>query len=59
MASFCLFSFFSNFLQKKSFNFSGIRTRIIGVEDEHADHLTTNTAQRFLSFQNLVKLPNG
>ena len=44
MASFCLFSFFSNFLQKKSFNFSGIRTRIIGVEDEHADHLTTPTA---------------
>ena len=27
--------------------FSGIRTRIVGVEGEYADHLTTTTAQSF------------
>ena len=44
-ASFCLFLFFSNtLLQKKTIGFSGIQTRIIGVEGEHADHLTTITA---------------
>ena len=28
----------------KIVDLSGIRTRIVGVEDEHADHLTTPTA---------------
>ena len=45
-ASFCLFSFFShtNFIEK-TVGIRGIQTRIIGVEGEHADHLTTTTAQ--------------
>ena len=45
-ASFCLFSFFShtNFTEK-TVGIRGIQTRIIGVEGEHADHLTTTTAQ--------------
>ena len=43
---FCLFLFFSNSnFTVKSIGFSGIRTRIISVEGEHADHLTTTTAQ--------------
>ena len=37
-----IFSFFSNtILQKK---FSVIQTGIVGVEGEHANHLTTTTA---------------
>ena len=42
-ASFCLFLFFSNNFQNKTEDFSGIRPRIVGVEGEHADHLTTTT----------------
>ena len=39
-----IFLFFSkNNLQKKTVYFSGIRTQIVGVEGEHADHLTTTT----------------
>ena len=46
-ASFCLFSFFSNTnFTEKTVGFSGIQTRIIGVEGEHGDHFTTTTAQR-------------
>ena len=37
---FCLFSFFSNKLKNKTVDFSGIRTRIDGVEGSNADHLT-------------------
>ena len=37
-------SFQTQILQKKTVGFSGIRTRIVGVEYEHADHLTTTTA---------------
>ena len=42
---FCLFSFFSNTNLQKTEGFSGIRTWIVGVEDKHADHLTTTTAK--------------
>ena len=43
-ASFCLFSFFSNSnFTEKTVGFSGIRTRIVGVKSEHADHETTTT----------------
>ena len=35
------------FLQKKTVDFSGIRTRIVGVECKHADHLTTTAAMCF------------
>ena len=47
-AIFGLFVYFRSFqtqiLQKKTVGFSGIRTQIVGVESEHADHLTTTTA---------------
>ena len=33
-----------NYDHKVLFRLSGIQTRIVGVEGEHADHLTTTTA---------------
>ena len=39
-ASFCLLSFFQT---EKNVGLSRIRTRIVGVKGEHADHLTTTT----------------
>ena len=46
MASFLfIFVLFKHNLYRKTVGVSGIRTRIIGVEGEHADHLTTTTAQ--------------
>ena len=33
------------FYRKKTVGVSGIRTWIVGVEGEHADHLTTTNAQ--------------
>ena len=42
---FCLFSFFSITILQKNCRPQQIRTRIVGVEGEHADHLTTTTAQ--------------
>ena len=39
-------SFQTQILQKKTVGFSGIRTRIVGLEGDHADHLTTTTAMR-------------
>ena len=45
-ASFCFFVLLKHkFYRKKTVVVSGIRTRIVGVEGEHADHLTTTTAQ--------------
>ena len=41
------------FLQKKTVGFSGIRTRIVRVEGEHSDHLTTTTAHA----QTIISLP--
>ena len=45
-----LFCFFCSFLNTnftgKTVDVSGIRTRIVGVEGEHTDHLTTTTALR-------------
>ena len=41
-----LFSFFSNTnFTEKTVDVCGIRTQIVGVEGEHADHLTTTTAK--------------
>ena len=37
-------SFQTQILQKQTVCCSGIRTRIVGLEGEHADHLTTTTA---------------
>ena len=42
-----LFVYFRSFqtqYYRKTLGFSGIRTRIVGVEGEHADHLTTTSA---------------
>ena len=48
-ASFCLFSFFSNTnLREKNVVVRGIRTRIVRIEGERADHLTTTTALAWL-----------
>ena len=46
-ASFCLFLFFSNTIfTEKTADISGIGTRIVRVEGEHADHLTTTMARQ-------------
>ena len=37
-------SFQTQMFTEKMVGFSGIRTRIVGVEGEHAYHLTTTTA---------------
>ena len=45
-----LFVYFRAFQQqfyRKIVDLSGIRTRIVGVEGEHADHLTTTTAHDY------------
>ena len=41
-------SFQTQILQKKTLGFSRIRTRIVGVEGEHADHLVITTAPFFI-----------
>ena len=47
-ASFCLFSFFTNTnFTDITVGFSGIWTRIVGVEGKLADHLTTTKAAPF------------
>ena len=38
------FSSFQKQILQKTVGFSGIQTQIVGVEGEHADHLTTTTA---------------
>ena len=38
-----------NFYTLKNVDFSKIQTRNVGVEGEHADLLTTNTAPTFIS----------
>ena len=40
-----IFILFKHKFYRKTVGVSGIRTEIIGVEGEHADHLTTTTAQ--------------
>ena len=45
-----IFVLFKHNIIEKTLGFSGIRTRIVGVEGEHADHLTTTTAQCLISF---------
>ena len=41
---FVYFCYFYQQFYRKIVYFRGIRTRIVGVEGEHADHLTTTTA---------------
>ena len=43
-------SYQTQIFQKKTVGFSGIQTRIVGVEGEHADHLTNTTAHLLYSF---------
>ena len=62
-ALFVYFRYFQTIFKIKTVDFSRIRTRIVEVEGEHGDHLTTTTAQskqvfktylasvRFLGFQ--------
>ena len=38
-------SFQTQILHKKTVGLRGIRTRIVGVEGEHVDHLATSTTQ--------------
>ena len=52
-ASFSLF-----FKHKKTAGFSGIRTRIVGIEGKHADHLTTAHIWHFLSCSALLGVVN-
>ena len=52
-----LFVYFRSFqtqYYRKTIGFSRIRTRIVGVEGEHADHLTTTTAPLKLLYLQLV-----
>ena len=39
-----IFRFFQTHITEKTVGFSRIRTRIVRLEGEHADHLTTTTA---------------
>ena len=48
-----IFVLFKHNIIEKTLGFSGIRTRIVGVEGEHADHLTTTTAQLNICLMNL------
>ena len=43
-ALFVYFRSFQTQIYRKTVGISGIQTRIVGVEGEHADHLTTTTA---------------
>ena len=36
--------------KKRTEGFSGIQTRIVGVEGEHADHLSTTTDLTYVSY---------
>ena len=40
---------------RKTVGFSGIQTRIVGVEGEHADHLTTTEALLWIFYITYVK----
>ena len=43
-----IFVLFKHNIIEKTLGFSGIRIWIVGVEGEHADHLTTTTAHKEL-----------
>ena len=45
-----IFVLFEHKFYKKTEGISRIRTPIVGVEGEHADHLTTTKAQGFKSY---------
>ena len=49
-ASYCFFSFKTQILQKNFRLQRGIRTRMVKVEREHADHLTTTVAYHSIWF---------
>ena len=37
-----------HFFHNKNADFSGIRTQIVGIEGQHADHQITNTKTLFI-----------
>ena len=47
--SFFIFVLFKHKFTDKTLGFSLIRTRIVGVEGAHSDHLTTTTASSYPS----------
>ena len=49
----CIFVLFKLKFYIKTVGFSGIRTWIVGVEGEHADHLTTDLKYKILSDESL------
>ena len=52
-ASFCLFfALFKHKFKEKTVDISWICTQIVGVEDKHADHLTTTTTARKIKYFN-------
>ena len=55
-----IFCSFQTIDRIKTVDFSGIRTRIVGVEGEHADHLTTTALPRtvWLHFKNRIFYKN-
>ena len=44
-----IFGIFKHKFYRKTVGVSGIRTRIVGVEGKHDDHLTTTTTAQFQS----------
>ena len=48
-------SFQTQILQEKTVSVSRIRTWIVGVDGEHADHLTTTTAILLTTYSVLLK----
>ena len=50
------FVHFKPFYRIKTVDFSGIQTRIDGVEGKHADHVTTTTAHGQKQFRHLLKM---
>ena len=51
-----IFVLFKHKLYKKTVGFSGIQTRIVRVEGEHADHLTTTAAHKSQILQEKIAI---
>ena len=53
----CLFSFFLNTnFTEKTVDFSGIQTRIVGLEGKHVDQMTTTAGQTNSVLNSLLNL---
>ena len=51
-----LFSPYQTILPNQNRKLSGIRTQIVGLKGEHADHLTTTTAQYYYPLLSVTNL---